>query len=46
MADTNEKQRVSGESPRVVQPASLPSVNSVEKAEPPKSSLHPAFYVV
>lgn len=46
MADASEKQRRSGESPRSAEPASLPPVNSVEKQEPPKASLHPAFYVV
>lgn len=45
MAD-GEKQRQSGESPRSAEPSTLPSVNSVEKQEPPKASLHPAFYVV
>lgn len=44
MAD-NEKERQSGESPRTQEPV-LPSVNAVEKHEPPKASLHPAFYVV
>lgn len=44
MAD-GEKQRRSGESPRVQEPA-LPAVNAVEKPEPAQPSLHPAFYVV
>lgn len=46
MADSSEKQRQSGESPRSVEPATLPTVNAVEKSEPPQSSIHPAFYVV
>ncbi|QKX63020.1 uncharacterized protein TRUGW13939_10188 [Talaromyces rugulosus] len=39
-----EKARTSGEVPRPEQ--TLPTVNpAAEKAEPPKASLHPAFYV-
>ncbi|CCC07504.1 hypothetical protein SMACR_02508 [Sordaria macrospora] len=38
-----EKSRASGDSPR---DAVLPTVNpEVEKAQPPKSAIHPAFYV-
>lgn len=48
MADSSEKQRLSGESPRSGEAApALPPVNAVtEKTEPAKASLHPAFYVV
>lgn len=38
-----EKSRASGDVPR---DAVLPTVNpEVEKAQPPKSAIHPAFYV-
>ncbi len=46
---TEEKSRVSGESPREREQDGpvLPTVNpEVEKAQPPKFSIHPAFYVV
>ncbi|KAJ9141867.1 Triose-phosphate transporter [Pleurostoma richardsiae] len=43
----DEKTRSSGESPRDVNAPVLPTVNpEVEKAQPPKASLHPAFYVI
>ncbi|KAK0723183.1 triose-phosphate transporter [Lasiosphaeria miniovina] len=42
----DEKTRASGEGPRESNGAILPTVNpSAEKAQPAKSSLHPAFYV-
>jgi len=42
------KVRLSGESPRVTEPATtLPTVNvAVEKQEPPKATFHPALYVI
>ncbi|TPX07875.1 uncharacterized protein E0L32_010450 [Thyridium curvatum] len=41
----DEKSRTSGESPRATSPV-LPTVNpAAEKPQPPKDSLHPAFYV-
>lgn len=49
MSGDQEKVRTSGESPSApgAQPGSvLPTVNPGVKSEPPKSSLHPAFYVV
>jgi hypothetical protein len=47
MADTEKKERLSGESPRHSEPSTvLPAVNvATEKVEPPKASLHPAVYV-
>ena len=48
MGDIEKKARLSGEQTRGSEPATiLPTVNvSTEKPEPPKSALHPAFYVV
>jgi len=48
MSDTEKKARLSGESPRVAEPAmALPTVDvATEKSEPPKPTLHPAFYVM
>lgn len=48
MADTEKKERLSGESPRHAEPSTvLPTINvATEKAEPPKAALHPAAYVV
>lgn len=41
-----EKTRTSGEQPQEQSGPVLPTVNpEVEKAQPPKPSLHPAFYV-
>ena len=48
MTTENEKERPSGESPRGEASSSLlPTVNPAnEKPELPKSTLHPAFYVI
>ena len=49
MSSMDEKQRLSGESPRSNDSSStvLPTVNpATEKPEPPKAALHPAFYIV
>lgn len=47
MADVEKKVRVSGEQPRVAEPAgAAPILPTTEKPLPPKPSLHPAFYVV
>ena len=43
MSGDQEKARTSGESPSA---PVLPTVNPAVKPEPPKSTLHPAFYVV
>jgi hypothetical protein len=44
---SDEKTRTSGESPREQNGAVLPTVNpEAEKAQPPKPSIHPAFYVM
>jgi hypothetical protein len=41
-----EKTRASGDQPREQTGAVLPTVNpNAEKSQPPKPSLHPAFYV-
>lgn len=41
-----DKTRASGDSPREGSGPVLPTINpEVEKAQPPKASLHPAFYV-
>lgn len=41
-----EKTRASGEQPRDQSGSVLPTVNpEAEKPQPPKPSLHPAFYV-
>ncbi len=43
----SEKVRTSGESPRPAESSVLPTVNpAAEQIEPPKPSLHPAFYVM
>ena len=48
MADSEKKERLSGESPRHSEPSTiLPTVNvATEKPEPPKAALHPAAYVI
>ena len=48
MADTEKKERLSGESPRHSEPSTvLPTVDvATEKVEPTKAALHPAAYVV
>ena len=47
MSGTEEKQRLSGDSPRNGEASQvLPTVNpATEKPEPPKAALHPAFYI-
>ena len=49
MAVVEEKMRVSGDEPREAASDGpvLPTVNpEAEKMQPPKSSIHPAFYVM
>merc|ERR1711939_239101 len=48
MADGEKKARLSGEQPRLAEPATiLPTVNpAAEKSAPPPPALHPAVYVV
>ena len=46
MSGMEEKQRLSGESPRNEAESVLPTINpATEKPEPPKAALHPAFYI-
>ena len=49
MSNMEEKQRISGETPRNTEASSslLPTVNpDAEKAAPAKAGVHPAFYVM